>query len=138
MRARDRAKREGRLEYKALRNRALALVRRDKVHRNLDRVRRGGQSAAWALVAETRGKAHGELPLPEGCFSNGQAAAKCNEFYITKVEKLSEGLNRAPSSVAQVSNGSEDTLKFSFHGVGVAAVRNALFTMTNTGACGTD
>ena len=124
MRARDRAKKLGKPQYKHLRNRALALVRRDRVRHNLDRLRCGGQAAAWKLVAETRGKAKANLPLPDDCSTNCEAAEQCNFFYIDKVEKLRNGM--PPADQTQASS------------KGRANSGKALRIMRRTEACGVD
>ena len=59
MRNRDRAKAQGKECYKRLRNKCLSMVRRDHVQHNLERVRKGGQTAAWQIVNEVTGKAKG-------------------------------------------------------------------------------
>ena len=75
MRACDKAKKEGSRTYRSLRNKALSMIQRDKVQRNIEKIRKGGPSAAWQIVNEVTGKERGYgLPLPDECESNVQAA----------------------------------------------------------------
>jgi endonuclease/exonuclease/phosphatase (EEP) superfamily protein YafD len=137
MQARDKAKREGKKHYAQLRNRALSLVRRDHIKCGLARIKKGGQSAAWAIVSEAQGGAKkAPLPLPPNCSTFLEASNHCNEFYIKKIVKLREGLCKLPP------NSEEPNLlsapKLSFQGVGTAAVRRALQNLKTTSACGID
>ena len=63
MRERDKAKRAGALQYKALRNKSLSLIRRDYVTNNLDRIQKGGPNTAWKICAEIRGKNKSHTPV---------------------------------------------------------------------------
>ena len=139
MRARNAAKARGSLNYKALRNRALALVRRDRVRCNLDRLRRGGQAALWALVAETRGKDKGKmLPLPSGCPSNKEAANRCNLHYIDKIDRLRDSMTSSAALAPSLPIAASFRDPFTFCAVGTAAVRAALKGMRSTPAKGLD
>ena len=123
MRERDKAKKSGALHYKALRNRCLALVRRDYVTKNLERIKKGGQESAWQICSEVRGKSKSStLPIPSECKTAFEAAEKCNDYYIKKVLKLREELNPQATPKKRPYDGPH----FGFHSVGTAAVRRAL------------
>ena len=135
MKARNKAKREGSLHYKALRNKSLSLVRRDFVTHNLERIRRGGQEAAWKITGEVMGKQKTSLlPIPSQCTTDQQAADKCNTFYKEKVLKLRQDVNSQP--IFKKKN--LDIPMFSFHSVGTSIVRNALKKIKSKPACGVD
>ena len=123
MRERDKAKRAGALQYKALRNKSLSLIRRDYVTNNLDRIQKGGPNTAWKICAEIRGKNKSHtLPLPRECRTELESAEKSNDFFIKKVLKLREDLNTQAAPKVK----SYDGPTLSFTSVGVAAVRRAL------------
>ena len=123
MRARDKAKEDGARHYKALRNRCLALVRRDYVTKNLERIKKGGQDQAWKICSEIRGKNKSStLPKPSECRTEREAADKCNDFFIKKVLKLREDIKTPATPKVR----SYDGPTFNFHCVGTAAVRRAL------------
>ena len=160
MRARDLAKLQGQKHYKQLRNKALSMVRRDFIQHNLERIKRGGQNAAWKLAAEVNGKGKSSgLPMPTNCHSDEQAANLCNEFYIEKVIKLRENIKShsktkhgtpAASSVTSSKNLSQSPNmrhilteapaggSFRFHNVGIATVRRALGKLKAKPTCGVD
>ena len=138
MRERDKAKEKGQLRYKALRNRALSLVRRDHVHHNLQRIQKGGQSAAWRIVAEASAKEKGNtLPIPAGCSGAEEAANLCNNYYIEKVAKLRQNMPSRPAG-STAGNGSQCNSNFGFRPVGVAHVRRALAKLEAKTAVGID
>ena len=136
MRARDAAKEEGKKSYKSLRNRALSLIRRDHVQRNLERIDKYGQEGAWQVVNEVTGKGRGHgLPLIGS--SDEEAANSCNEYYISKVLKLRENMNGQPEPKGKTSAESS-TGTFRFHNVGVATVRKALKKLKSKHSHGLD
>ena len=123
MRARDLAKAQGKEHYKRLRNKCLSLVRRDNINHNLERVRRGGQAAAWSVINHLTGKSRGhELPLPSGADSAKQAADLANDHYIEKVINLRKDLktNMSSQELAPSDSG------FKFHCIGVNALEKLL------------
>ena len=135
MRARNRAKREGALHYKTLRNQTLKLVRRDYVKHNMERISRGGQETAWKIASEISGKRKAStLPMPTNCSSDVEAANQCNRFYIDKVSKLRENMQNQPSPKERTT----DIPKFKFHCVGTATVRQALKKLKSKPSCGID
>ena len=135
MRMRDKAKRNGALHYKALRNKALSLVRRDYVTNNLERIRKGGQDSAWKIAAEVMGKSKtSSLPRPPECKTDEDASNQCNQFYIDKVKRLRKDLNSNPTIKAKAFGGP----KFEFHSVGTASVRQAIKKVQAKPACGVD
>ena len=135
MAERNQAKREGSIRYKALRNRALSMIRRDFVSNNLQNIAREGEKAAWRIAAQLSGKEKaGTLPMPTGCTSDMEAAEKCNSHYIEKVIKLREHVNHQPTFETK----DLATQKFSYHNVGTAIVRRALKKMQAKPSCGVD
>ena len=117
MRARDLAKAQGKEHYKRLRNKCLSLIRRDNINHNLERVRRGGQAAAWSVINHLTGKSRGhELPLPSGAGSAKEAADLANNHYIEKVLNLRKDLktNMSSQELAPSDSG------FKFHCIGVS------------------
>jgi hypothetical protein len=94
--ARDNAKAGA--EYRALRNRGNAMVRRDKTRSNmscLDKCK-GDSRTLWSLANAALGKSRPPLPpaisKPDGSMTAGDldAAKTMGDFFITKVEKLRE------------------------------------------------
>ena len=143
MRARDKAKSQGKECFKRLRNKTLSLVRRDHIHHNLERIKKGGPAAAWQIVKEHTGKEKGhELPLPASCKTNSEAANAANDHYVDKVLKLRQSLNAQPVPDANVpdANAPEAYSKngFKFHCIGTQAVKRALFKLPNKTSVGVD
>ena len=135
IRARDAAKQHGRKFYKSLRNKALSLVRRDHIQRNLERIRKDGQTGAWQIVNEITGKMQShELPVPKGCKTNEEAANAANDYYVQKVLTLRQGLNAScpPKAVAPSEAG------FAFHSTGTQGVKKALWQLPPKTALGVD
>ena len=123
MRARNKAKQEGALHYKALRNKTLSLVRRDHVAHNISRIQKGGQEAAWKIAGELGNKEKtSALPLPKGCQSDLAAANECNRWFIQKVKNLRDNMKSKPAPKGK----SPARATFSFHNIGVATARQAL------------
>ena len=135
MRARDLAKAQGKECYKRLRNKCLSMVRRDHVQHNIERVRKGGQKAAWSIVNETTGKDKGfELPLPDGCKSAEEAANAANDYYVQKVLTLRKNLK---TDMTLKEAFTSDT-GFKFHCVGTKTVKQALQKLQNKPSVGID
>ena len=140
MRQRDKAKKGGKIQYKALRNKALSLVRRDHVQHNLSRIRRGGQRTAWRIASELSSKSKGSgLPVPENCTTDKDAANFCNNFYIDKVRALRADMsNGAPPSSFSDPYFEDNREAFKFCCVGVAEVRKALSALDAKTSVGVD
>ena len=97
MRARDAAKREGKLHYKSLRNKALSLVRRDHVQYNVDKIRKHGQTAAWRIVSETSGRGKSSsLPIPAGCKTDKEAAVSMTTTLKRSINSVINSTVRPP------------------------------------------
>jgi len=141
MRARDWARHHsGKGVYRQLRNRALRLVRRDRLQGNLARVRKGGSRAAWQIVREVDGTVKsGLLPLPRGCTSSSEAAQAANNFYRQKILDLRSKI--APPSgypgTAPPSGGKESS-SFSFQPIGASQLKAAARALQAKRACGVD
>ena len=135
MRARDTAKKEGKLCYKLLRNKALSLVRRDHVQHNVDRIRKHGASEAWRIVRETSGVQKGSrLPIPANCETDQEAANLVNDYYIEKVKKLRDKLDcQTPLRARALQEGT-----FRFSCIGTATLKSALQKLQAKTAVGTD
>ena len=135
MRARDLAKSQGKEHYKRLRNKCLSLVRRDNINHNLERVRRGGQAAAWGVINHLTGKSRGrELPLPTGAGSAKEAADNCNKHYVDKVSNLRKDLKPDMSLKEPVSSDNG----FKFHCIGTKTLKRALHSLQNKTSVGVD
>ena len=135
MRARDLAKAQGKEHYKHLRNKCLSLIRRDNINHNLERVRRGGQAAAWSVINHLTGKSRGhELPLPSGAGSAKQAADLANNHYIEKVHNLRKDLrtNMSSKELAPSDSG------FKFHCIGANALKKSLTSLQSKTSMGVD
>ncbi len=131
-------------DYKKLRNKVTSLVRRDKLKSNLDRLAKakGDPKALWNLANEALGKSTAS-PLPatlelDGVETAGdlEAATALNNFYISKIDKLREGI---PKSVA-VSSESLPVGKpaFSFSFANAGRIANIVKKMSTTTALGND
>ena len=135
MRARDLAKSQGKEHYKRLRNKCLSMIRSDNINHNLERVRRGGQAAAWSVINHLTGKSRGrELPLPTGARSAKEAADMTNSHYVHKVSNLRKELKSNMSLQEAVSS---DT-GFKFHCIGTNALKRALHSLQNKTSVGVD
>ena len=135
MRARDLAKKNGALKYKALRNRALSLVRRDYVTLNVSRIKNGGPEEAWKVASQIRGKEKtSALPLPRECLSDQEAADKCNDYFVEKVVNLRSKMSRQCTNNQRASEGDS----FRFHCVGIATLRKALLKLKTKLSYGLD
>ena len=78
---------------------------------------------AWKVADEVRGKEKtSELPLPQECSSDQEAADKMNDFFVQKVLKLRSSMKSRPAE--KVTSKAGDT--FRFHNIGVASLRKAL------------
>ena len=135
MRARDLAKSQGKEHYKRLRNKCLSMIRRDHINHNLQRVRRGGQAAAWSVINHLTGKSRGrELPLPNGAGSAKEAADMSNSHYVEKVLNLRKDIKSNMTLTEAVSS---DT-GFKFHCIGTQALKRALHSLQNKTSVGVD
>ena len=141
MRERDSAKRKRLKKYRQLRNKALSLVKRDKLQANLRRIKAGGPNTARQIVSEISGKEKGKtLPLPSETSSDQEAAAACNEHYITKVNKLRLEMPAPRGSwqrpVAPLEE--EYPLRFSFCSIGAKEVKEAVRGLAAKKSVGSD
>ena len=126
MRARDAAKKKGALQYKALRNKALSLVRRDYVSLNVSRIKKGGPEEAWKVASQIRGGGKSSsLPLPTECRSDQEAADASNDFFVEKVVKLRSKMSSQGALKGRVT----DRDSFRFHCVGIATLRRSLLKL---------
>jgi exonuclease III len=102
MKARDEA---GRDKYKFLRNRATAMVRRDRLRSNMAKLAKakGDSRTVWQIAKSATGQCR--MALPSSLFDvdrdvmtsgDAEAASLLNRYYITKVEKLKSKVKGAP------------------------------------------
>ena len=148
MRERDQAASEGDMpKYRSLRNKAVRLLRRDKLDSNqtlLDRSRFDPRKV-WALTNSAIGRGAGEaLPQELDGISGGNTvlAEHVNSYYINKISKLRSGIvgqsSEAPGGVQQQQElpGAEEELVL--RPPTVAEVVKVIMSLKNTGAEGVD
>ena len=115
MAARDKArKRMGKDHgsFKALRNKVVKLVKRDRAHTvsNLLRSSKDQQSAAWGL-AKNLMKPRRQLPILDGATDNYSSACSLNRFYVDKMITLRSAMptHIAASKTLAISSPSTGT-----------------------------
>ena len=141
--ARNQARRRGAPHFRQLRNKALSLVRRDYITKNISMIKKEGQAAAWRIVADACGKGKGsELPLPNVCKNDVEAANHCNKFFIEKVRKLRENLGGDVCSGMDVDSdinlGDTGTNKFRFKSIGTSDIKKAVSQLRAGNTVGVD
>jgi hypothetical protein len=133
-------------EYRYLRNRVAALVRRDKLKRNTSTLEqakaRGDSRMLWELAGVALGKQRPTLPksikmsdgntLTEGATA---AATRMNEYDVEKVLKLRE---RNVGCRAPHTSWPEKSAEFSFSFCNAAGISKVIKALGNTGAVGND
>ena len=144
IRARNEARKNGALHFKHLRNKALSLVRRDYVVNNVAKIKKGGQAAAWRIVADACGKGRtGGLPLPEGCMNDEEASNQCNQFYIEKIRKLRDNLKKEAdvendTNLSVVNAVKARDSEFQFCCIGTKDIKKAISQLSAKNAVGVD
>ena len=137
MRKRDIARAKGNKgEYKALRNKAVGLIRRDRLTTANEKIKmsKNPSAEAWKLAGAIIRPSSTSLPLLIGTKCDEECANKVNQFYITKVQEI---VKKFPPR-AKTSTIPRPGLMFSLHCVGVNAVKKAIRSMNNTRALGVD
>ena len=110
-------------------------MRRDHIQYNLEKLKKGGETAAWRIVNEVTGKQKGsELPMPKGCSTDVDAANATNDFYVRKVLDLRQNLSARtpPEAVTSPAGG------FVFKCVGFQEVRKAILQLPAKTSVGVD
>ena len=148
MRARDRARQGGGGDYKMLRNKCVKLVRRDRMQTALQTLTDAPnkQAAAWRLAGSvlSRGQT-GDLPQLKGCRTDQESATMCNSFFIEKVDRLVDGVQKSSKS-ADIMASARQRLRsilgeqpvFGLHNVGIETTKKAIRSMGTTKALGVD
>ena len=104
------------------------------------------QAAAWRLADSMLKRGNKEkLPLLKDCQSDVDCAAKCNEFFLQKVENLVNGVSTSPESSDTMASAREfikclakGTPSFELSCVGIATTKKAIRSMGTTKAIGVD
>ena len=110
-------------------------MRRDHIQYNLEKLKKGGETAAWRIVNEVTGKQKGsELPMPKGCSTDVDAANATNDFYVRKVLDLRQNLSARTLPEAVTSPGGG----FAFKSVGFQEVRKAILQLPAKTSVGVD
>ena len=122
-------------QFKALRNRAVSMVKKDRMLTAATTLQnaKNKQAAAWKL-ANNMLKPKSDLPLLQDTVNNYQSAAKLNTFYIDKVLKLRQSLP-PPRKVCVPDLGKP---VFSLHSVGTKQVKTAISQLSSSSARGVD
>ena len=140
MQRRDRARALRLPSYRRLRNRAAALVKRDKIQTLLKATAEKGQEAVWSAVKRFTGSGtSSRLPMLEGAANDAASAKKCNEYYINKVDKIRESLSSKRS--APETNEPAPTKSgagFSFTGVTAGVVDKLIRGLKSKRSTGND
>ena len=143
MAARDAARATN--QYRALRNKASSLVRRDKLRSNLQQLQKakGDPKKVWNLANQALGKSS-YSSLPTSLTVNGvptkdkfEAATATNQFFIEKVVKLREKLPPA-SSVKALPRELTPPRRFEFSFANASKVARIIRGLSSTGALGND
>ena len=141
MRLRNAAKKSGDPDYRRLRNKALSLVKRDRLGNNRERITQGGARAAWGIVNETRGKTHGALPIPKDCRNASDAAEAYATLLGSKIEDIRGKIDGIRvNGQAMTTDPCLPSLnpKFSFRTVGTREVELATRTLGSKKSMGRD
>ena len=136
---RDEAREAGKKgEYKALRNKAVRLVRRDRVQTIEKKLKlaRNPEAESWRLAKSLVTTSSTTLPLLHGSRTNSESAKLVNQFYIDKIKDIQKTFPDTSSRFAILESPTE--LQFSLHPVNVSTVKKAIRTMNNTHAIGVD
>ena len=145
MRARDEAKRKmGKADpnYKRLRNKAVSLLKKDKMCSAVNTINKAGDparkaAAGWRLANSHLNPRESGLPRLQGTDSDLESACACNEFYINKVEKIAAAFTGGTGS--SESKIVDDTgPKFKFHSIGIKKTKELLRRMNGTQSIGVD
>ena len=138
MRQRDEARRTGSASYKSLRNRAVSLIKADRMQTARNRLNAAGHSlaAGWSLVSDVM-KPRLPQPLLHGTKSDKESAEVLNKFYVDKIENLRAKLPNAVKKCGQVSATIADST-FELHSVGIQAVHKAINRLSSSRAKGCD
>ena len=145
MRARDEAKKKaGKADpnYKRLRNKAVSLLKKDKMCSAVNTINKAGDparkaAAGWRLANSHLNPRESGLPRLQGTDSDLESACACNEFYINKVEKIAAAFTGGTGS--SESKIVDDTgPKFKFHSIGVKKTKELLRRMNGTQSIGVD
>jgi hypothetical protein len=143
MRDRDRASASGR-RYKHLRNRVVAMVKRDRLRTNLARLRKanGESRVLWSLAGEAMGKPS-NAPLPTKISLDGHivegdtnVADTMNNFFVKKVRDLRAGIPELQPSLQPPT--SADTLPFYFSFASAGKIAKVVRGLKATEALGVD
>lgn len=141
--SRDKARRKGKTsQYKALRNKACRLVKKDRIRTACKRLQKAGnpQAAAWKLARAVL-KPPERRPLLADTKSEEESAEKCNNFYINKVEHLCHSFSRDSVTRAGVLgsvDGKNSTPTFDLHCIGLSTLKKAVRGLRSTDALGVD
>lgn len=141
MRARDGAKGN---EYRRLRNRVSALVKRDKITSNLTRLKKSNNDpkVLWQLANEALGNDRPSLPAAltktDGSSTDGdlQAATSMNQFYIDKIDNLRSKIAGCPPAPPSAWPRQKSDFEFSFASAGKIA--KVVKSLSSTEALGVD
>ena len=140
--ARDAAKSSP--QYRALRNKASSLVRRDKLKTNLRRLKeaKGNPETVWQLANSAMGK-NSRHSLPSYLQINGEkttspeaAASGLNEFYVEKIKTLRSKMPVCTTPVASPEAHTHPRFEFSFANAG--RISRIIKNLGNTTAVGND
>ena len=143
MRMRDRARQGFGGDFKMLRNKCVKLVRRDRMQTAVKKMSQASdqQAAAWRLADSMLKRGNKDkLPLLKNCKSDVESAAKCNEFFLQKVENLVNGVHTSPEARDAMASAREFIrgLAFELNCVGIATTKKAIRLMGTTKAIGVD
>ena len=130
-------------KYRALRNKVVRLLKRDKLDSNKKLLEKSAfdPKRVWNLANSTLGKGNGTA-LPStlvGVSDDGKLAAHGNEFYVDKIAKLRDGITtqNKPYPAAEEEENEVDNL-FKLGPPSQGKVVGVVLGLRNTGAIGED
>ena len=129
-------------EYRKHRNKAVRLLRRDKLDSNQDMLGQGfDPKRVWSLANAVMGKGSGHaLPTElDGIEGDDKLADHMNKFYVDKISKLRDRITAppVPNSPTRGEN-REEVGEFILKEPSVASVTKEIMALKNTGAKGVD
>ncbi len=129
-------------EYRKHRNKAVRLLRRDKLDSNQDMLGQGfDPKRVWSLANAVMGKGSGHaLPTElDGIEGDDKLADHMNKFYVDKISKLRDRITAPPVPNSPIGGGSRDEVgEFVLKEPSVASVAKEILALKNTGAEGVD
>ena len=137
MKLRDKARRSGDREaYKHLRNKAVHLVRHDRLKSTQNRLAAADNPSAeaWKIANTIIRSKKMDLPRLEGSTSDQESAHIVNKFYIDKIQKIRSTFPGRRNCQGDLP----EKPSFQLHCVGVKTVKKAIKSMNDTNALGID